>query len=253
MRLVNPTRKNFRSRLDSRATSPGGLMRARPRPAPSPAARSGLSRLVTARSPRTPRPRPSQARSRERGRGRRAERVGPLPGEQSGHGPIRASSRERGRGRRAERVGLLLGQQALADGQAVVGLRHGAHELARDVQQHVGGQVQVRVAQVARDPAGQLVALVVPLVALVRKHLRARAAPSAARRACKERRGGADETRRVLVPQSPLSSPGSVFTAQANAYPIPWLQTTRAPELNSMARPPPNTRPHGRGARTIMP
>ena len=56
---------------------------------------------------------------------------------------------------------------AAPGGTTVIGLRHGPHELAGDAEQHVGGEVEVGVAQVLRDPGGQLVALVVPLVALV--------------------------------------------------------------------------------------
>ena len=36
--------------------------------------------------------------------------------------------------------------------------------------QHVGGEVEVRLLEVARDPAGQLVALVVALVPLISEY-----------------------------------------------------------------------------------
>lgn len=58
----------------------------------------------------------------------------------------------------------------------------------RGPHEHVGGEVEVGVAEVRRDPARQLVALVVALVALVRKHhhavvrLRSDDAPDALRR-----------------------------------------------------------------------
>ncbi len=88
----------------------------------------------------------------------------------------RRAASERGPGA-AHGIGLGLGEQGLADGEAVVGLGHGAHELARDVHEHVRGQIEVRVLQVRRDPARQLVPLVRALVPLVRKHLRRTAEP----------------------------------------------------------------------------
>jgi len=71
----------------------------------------------------------------------------------------------------AEGVGLRLCQQALANSQAIVGLRHGPHELPRDVQEHVCRQVEMCVLQVGCDPPRQLIPLVVPLVPLVSKDL----------------------------------------------------------------------------------
>ena len=71
--------------------------------------------------------------------------------------------------RAVQRIHRGLAQQAAPHGCSVVGLGHGAHELAGDAQQHVGGQVEVRVFQVLRNPGRQLVALVVPLVPLVCK------------------------------------------------------------------------------------
>jgi hypothetical protein len=57
---------------------------------------------------------------------------------------------------------------------AVIRLGHAPHEFPGHVHEHVGGQVQVGVLQVAGDPTGKLVPFVVPLVTLVCKYLQQR-------------------------------------------------------------------------------
>ncbi len=47
-----------------------------------------------------------------------------------------------------ESIGLRFSQKALANGEAVVGLRHGPHELPRYVHEHVCRQVQVCILEV---------------------------------------------------------------------------------------------------------
>ena len=73
--------------------------------------------------------------------------------------------------RRIHCVCLLLSEQRLANLPTIVRLGHAPHELSSHLHQHVCGQVEVGVLQVAGDPARQLVSLVVPLVSLVSKHL----------------------------------------------------------------------------------
>ena len=95
-----------------------------------------------------------------------------LPASSKLHGRQRgaaAGGAPRRRPRRVQRIHRRLRQQAAPHRRAVVGLRHAAHELARYAQQHVGGQIEVGVLEVLRDPGWQLVALVVPLVPLVCK------------------------------------------------------------------------------------